>query len=194
MVSLAGLIWALYNAAYIVLVSFVPLYLVSEGLAAGTAASLVGIGLWVAIFAIPFGGVIVDRFGRPNLIIVTGVVIWGFGLLLVIPWSHSIPLLVILFAATALIGNIPPGPIVALASEVLRPAARGTGMGFFYTWLYGGIALGPMLGGYVSDVAGDPVAPVYFISTLALLTIVALGLFRALQARGFPAAVSLDQR
>jgi MFS family permease len=140
MVSLAGLIWALYNAAYIILVSFVPLYLVSEGMAAGTAASLVGIGLWVAIFAAPLGGVMVDRFGRATPIIVTGVVIWGFGLLLVIPWSHSIPLLIALFAVTALFGNIPPGPIVALASEVLRPATRGAGMGVFYTWLYGGIA------------------------------------------------------
>jgi hypothetical protein len=66
-------------------------------------------------------------------------------------------------------------------------------MSFFYTWLYGGIALGPMLGGYVSDVAGDPAALVHPISILALLTIVALGLFRALQTRGLPAAISLDK-
>ena len=194
MVSIAGLIWALYNAAYIVVVSFVPLYLVSQGIAPGTATSLVGIGLWVAIFAAPLGGIIADRFGRSNLIIVTGVLIWGFGLLLVVPWAHSIPLLVLLFAATALIGNIPPGPIVALASEVLRPQARGAGMGVFYTWVYGGIALGPMIGGYVSDRAGDPAAPVYLISGFALLTVITLGLFRGLQARGFPAAVYLDQR
>ncbi len=45
----------------------------------------------------------------------------------------------------------------------------------------------------VSDVAGDPAAPVYLISILALLRIVALGLFRALQTRGLPAAISLDK-
>jgi len=51
-----------------------------------------------------------------------------------------------------------------------------------------------MIGGYVSDLVGDPVAPVYLIRTLALLTIVAFGLFRALQVRGLPETASLDQR
>ncbi len=187
MVSLSGLIWALYNAAYMIVVSFVPLYLISQGLSAGTAASLVGIGLWIAIVAGPLGGYLVDRLGRPNMIISAGVLFWGFGLLLVIPWSTSIPLLVALFAVTYLIGNIPPGPIVALASEVLRPDARGAGMGVFYTWLYLGLAVGPMMAGYVLDVSGEPASSLYLVAFLSLLTIVALAIFRAFQARWYSA-------
>jgi len=157
-------------------------------MASATAASLVGIGLWVAIVAAPIGGVLADRSRKPNLLIVAGVLIWGLGLTLVIPWADSPLLLLTVIIVTAFIGSLPPGAIVALASEVLRPQARSAGMGIYYTWLYAGLALGPMLAGLVSDLTGDPAAPVYLIGVLALLTVFALGLFRALQARGFPAA------
>lgn len=189
MVCLAGLSWGLFNAGFIIMVSFVPLYLVSEGMAAATATSLVGIGLWVSLVAVPLGGFMVDRFGRANLVIVAGVLFWGVGLLLMLPWSQSIPLLVFLFATTIIAGSLPPAPMVALVAEVARPEMRAASMGIFYTWLYGGIALGPVLGGFVSDFFGNPVAPVYTITGLAVLTIVVLGIFRALQARGMPAAI-----
>jgi len=78
---------------------------------------------------------------------------------------------------------------VALAGEVLRPQVRSTGMGIFYTVLYLGLALGPVIAGFVSDTTGNPAAPVYLIAVLAVLTVLVLGLFRVLQARGVPAAV-----
>ena len=98
MVCVSGLMWAFYNAGFIIVVSFVPLYLVGEGLSAGVAASLVGVGMWIALIAGPFGGVIADRLNQPNLLISASVLIWGFGALLVMPLSNSIPLLAMLFA------------------------------------------------------------------------------------------------
>ncbi len=190
MVCVSGAIWALYNAAYIIVVSFVPLFLHSTGMASATAASLIGIGLWVAIVAAPVGGVLADRSRKPDHLIVAGVLIWGLGLTLVIPLATSPLLLLTLIVMTAFIGNLPPGPIVALVSEVLRPQVRSAGMGIYYTWLYAGLALGPMLAGLISDLTRDPAAPVYLIGVLAVLTVSALGLFRVLQARGFPAAVA----
>jgi len=189
MVCVAGTIWALYNAAFIIVVSFVPLFLHSTGMAPATAASLVGVGSWIAIVANPLGGVLADRLRKPTLLIGACVLIWGLGLTLVIPWADSVPLLLALIIVTSFIGSLPPGPMVALASEVLRPETRSTGMGIYYTLLYVGVALGPMLAGFVSDVTGDPAAPVYLIAVLALLAVLALGVFRNLQARAFPAAV-----
>ena len=106
-----------------------------------------------------------------------------------IPLADSLPLLLALVAVVSFIGNLPPGPIVALAGEVLRPQARSTGMGIYYTFLYLGLAFGPVIAGVVSDTTGNPAAPVYLIAVLAVLTVLALGLFRFLQARGFPVAV-----
>ena len=193
MVCLAGAIWGLYNAAYIIVVSFVPLFLHSTGMAPGTAAAVVGVGMWVAIVAGPLGGVLADRVGRPTLLIVACVLIWGLGLMLVIPWADSLSLLLALIIVVSFIGNLPPGPIVALAGEVLRPQVRSTGMGIFYTLLYVGLALGPVFAGFVSDISGNPAAPIYLIAILAVATVLAVGLFRALRARGFPAAVRLQK-
>lgn len=188
MVCLAGLIWALYNAAYIVIVSFVPLFLRATGMAPGPAASVVGVGMWVAIVAGPLGGALADRLRRPTALIVACVLLWGLGFLLVIPWAHSLPLLLALVALTSFVGNLVAGPIVALAAEVLRPEARSTGMGIYYTILYAGLALGPVLAGFASDATGSPAAPIYLVAGLAALTVLALGVFRGLQARGFPGA------
>jgi MFS family permease len=191
MVCVAGTIWALYNAAYMIVVSFLLLFLHSTGMAPATAASLVGVGSWIGVVASPLGSVLSDRFRRPTLMIVACVLIWGLGMILVIPWADSVPLVLTLIIVTSLIGYLPPGPIVALAREVLRPQARSTGMGIYYPLLYAGLAFGPMLAGFVSDLTGDPAASVYLIGIIALFTVLALGLFRALQARGFPAAVEL---
>lgn len=192
MVSLCSLIGALNNAMVITSVSFIPLFLISEGMAAGTAATVVGIGLWVTILSVPLGGVIVDRFGRPNVIIVVGMLIGRLGLLLVIPWAHSIPVLLVLMVVLTFVGTLPSGPIGALSTEVLRPETRAIGMGVSGTWVFGALALAPMMAGFVSDFAGNPAAPIYMIGALAILVVVALALFRALQARGFPAAISRD--
>ena len=72
---------------------------------------------------------------------------WGFGFTLVIPWAGSLPLLLALVALISFVVGFVPGPIVALAGEVLRPRARSTGMGIFYTVTYAGLALGPVLAG-----------------------------------------------
>jgi predicted MFS family arabinose efflux permease len=189
MVCLAGAIWALFNAAYTISISFVPLFLHSTGMAPALAASVVGVGLWVGIIAGPLGGMISDRLGRPTLFVATCVLIWGLGFTLVIPWADSLPLLLALVALVSFVASLAPGPIVALAGEVLRPHVRSTGMGIFYTVLYAGIALGPVLAGFVSDATGNPAAPVYLIAVLSVLAVLVLGLFRGLQARGVPAAV-----
>lgn len=193
MVSVAGAIFALQNAMVIITVSFVPLFLISEGMSAATAASVVGIGLWVTILSVPLGGFIVDKVGSPNIVIVVGMLIGRLGILLVIPFADSLPMLLALMAVLTFIGTLPSGPMLALSSEVLRPAARAAGMGVSGTWLYGALSLGPIGAGFVSDAAGDPSAPIYLVGALAVLTVLVLGLFRKLQAHGHPAVMSGDR-
>ncbi|MGI9323783.1 MAG: MFS transporter [Pseudomonadales bacterium] len=193
MVSLSGLMWALQNAMVILMVSFVPLFLVSEGLEAGIAASVVGVALWVTILSVPLGGIIVDRFRRPNTIIVFGMLVGRLGLLLVLVWSQSIPVLLLLMVALTFVGTLPSGPILALAPQVLRPETRAVGVGIVSTWLYAGLALGPVMGGFASDLTGDPAAPIYLIGALAIALVVILGLFRSLQARGVPEVIAIEK-
>lgn len=186
MVSLSGLVWALYNAAYMIFVSFLPLHLVAAGMAREVAASLVGVGLWVSLAAGPFGGALVDRIGRATPIILAGLGVWTAGALLSIPLAGSAAALGPVLAVSALFGSAAAAPIVALASEVLRPEARGAGMGVHYTWLYGGIALGPVIGGYASDATGDARAPIFALAGLCALAALVLMAFRLIQRRIAP--------
>jgi predicted MFS family arabinose efflux permease len=188
LVSVVGLIWALWNGAFMISVSFVPLYLISEGHSAGTAASLMGIGVWASILGVPFGGVIADKIKRVNLLIAATTLFWGFGMLLVIPLSHSPFFLVTVLAATTVVGSLSAGAIVALTSTVLRPEVRSAGMGVFYMWLYGGLALGPILGGYASDLTGSPAAPIYLFAAILVASVLTLWLFQMLRSRYSPLA------
>lgn len=183
LVSIAGLIWALYNAAFIIYVGFFPLYLIDQGHSTEVAASTVGAGIWIAILGVPLGGFIADKINRTNAYIITSVLFYAFAMLLTIPWSHSIPFLLFLFVLANGVGSLCIGSIVALASEGLRPEVRGTGMGVFYTWLYGGIAAGPIMGGYVSDITREPAASIFLFTATLIVALLSLGVFRLLQAR-----------
>ena len=46
-------------------------------------------------------------------------------------------------------------------------------MGIFYTVLYVGLALGPVLAGFVSAITNDVAAPVYLIAVFALFMVLA---------------------
>ncbi len=190
MVAMAGLIWGIYNMAFLIMLSFVPLYLVGEGLSPTWATSLLGIGTWISILAMPLGGYIADRWNRPNLLIVSGMAVWGAAILLTLPLSQSPWLLAVLFAVTSIAGSLPIGSIVALVAEVIRPELRGLGMGIFYTWFYAAAAMGPILGGKVLDYTGVAEMPIIMVSGLTFLSLGVLALFRLLQARGLPRAVA----
>ncbi|MDE0942732.1 MAG: MFS transporter [Alphaproteobacteria bacterium] len=189
MVALAGSIWGIYNIAFLIMLSFVPLYLVGRGLAPAWATGVLGIGTWVTLLAMPLGGMIADRWNRPNHLLVTGMVIWG-GAMLLIPFIATSPwLLAVLFAVTSFAASLPVGIMVSLVAVVIRPELRGLGMGIFYTCFYIAATIGPILGGEVLERTGIPEAPIYLITAMTALSIGVFALFRFLQAKGFPAAV-----
>lgn len=186
MISLSASTASLYNGAYLIMLSFVPLYLVSEGLTPVAAAAAVGAGVWVSILAVPLGGLVTDYLRRPNLIMIVGAGVWGIGALFIIPLSHTPGCLTVLFAMTALVGAFPIGAMIALASEAMRAEVRGPGMGLFYSWFYGAAAAAPAVAGFVVDQTGETSSAIYLISICSLASIGGLWLFRLAQAREMP--------
>src|SRR4030095_1960143 len=63
---LAGLVWGIFNAAYIVFLSFTPGFLVSTGLAVGTAGAVTSLAIWVTLASVPLGGLVAARLGDPE--------------------------------------------------------------------------------------------------------------------------------
>ena len=63
LVSLAGIIWMLFNVGYILVVSFGPALLMSKGLSQQESGFVISWVSWTVIVTIPLGGVLVDRVG-----------------------------------------------------------------------------------------------------------------------------------
>lgn len=178
LVTIAGLVWMFINGAYLVLLSFAPVFLVEQGSSFEEAGVVVSLMSWVFIFSLPLGGYLATRFKAPNIVMFSGLI----GAIIVgglIPYTN-VPLVTfllfgILYAVSA--------PVVAsLPAEVLKPENRGPGLGIYYIWYYAGSAFFPVAGGYLKDITGTAASSVLFGVALMIATLVTVGLFRLAQA------------
>jgi len=184
----AGLIWGLYNAALGMIFSFGPAVLAERGWAVSDASSATSIALWLVAISVPLGGVIADRTGRINLVLVSGLLL--FAALLILAARTDAVLLT--FAILGVAGGLSAGPIMSLPASVLRVETRAVGMGIFFTIFYLATVIAPLVGGWLADQTGS--AGVTFDMGAAMLVICcfALLLFERLAktARSRPVARS----
>lgn len=150
----AGLIWGLYNVGFAMIFSFGPSMLVERGWSISAAGSIISIVLWLAVIAVPLGGFLADRSGRPQFILVAGCIVFAM-LMLALPRSGAVVLTV---AALGLVSGQPAGPILSLPARVLRPETRALGMGIFYTLYYATMMLGPVVAGACAKSTGSATA------------------------------------
>ena len=175
LVLIASILWGIFNVAYIVLVSFTPELFTALGWSLSEANWIVSLLGWSLIASIPFSGLIVERIGRPNLAM-AGSFLIAAGALAVLPFV-SAPL--VAFLIVGLVIGIPPGPIMALPAQALRPQSRSGGMGVFFSCYYVVMAFLPSAAGLVRDLSGTPAAPTLFAAAMILLCAPALALFHA---------------
>ena len=150
-VTVAGLIWGLFNVGFATIFSFGPTMLAERGWSIAAAGSVLSIVLWISVLSIPFGGFVADRLKRPQSVLVAGCLIFA-GLMLVLSQSSAVisPMI-----AIGLISGLPAGPMMSLPARVLGPATRAIGMGLFYTLYYGAMMLGPAIGGACAKWTGS---------------------------------------
>jgi predicted MFS family arabinose efflux permease len=175
--SLAGLVWTLYNASYIIVVSFAPLLLAGRGLPAAHAALVSSAATWPLVLSVPFGGVLADRTGRGEAILHACFV----AMAACIPFMLIAPSPLVMLAIIGFVMGPAAGIIMALPARALRPQARSLGMGVYYTWYYVGMAVLPGLAGWCRDISGLAVAPLVFASALLLAAIGCTILFHRLE-------------
>lgn len=179
LVTLAGLIWTLYNVGFIILPSFAPEFLTTTGYTIAASGSLVSLVTWIIIPSIMLGGYVAERLGKPNIIMLSFFLAIGFAICL-IPYF---PYTFVLFIAIGMLFGPPAGIIMALPTEVLEPENRALGMGIFYTYFYGGMAALTALAGFLRDLTNNPAVPLLFGGMLLFMATIVLWLFRTLQRR-----------
>ena len=180
-VSVVSFGWALYNASFIILVSFGPDVLVERGYPSDDARSVVSLAMWAMLVSIPLGGRSLEVLGWVNTAVVA--TLTAAALIMVgIAYGLAPEMLCIAFG---LIGGIPAGVLVALSSQAVTPDNRGPGLGIFYTGYYIGMAVGPALAGWSRDESGSAVAPILVGAGMLACVVASVLAFRVLQ-RSWP--------
>ena len=72
LVPIAGLVWMCITGAYLVLLSFAPVFLHENGISFATAGRVVSLMSWVFLFSLPLGGFLATRLRAPNIVMFTG--------------------------------------------------------------------------------------------------------------------------
>lgn len=166
----AGAIWGLFNAAIGMIFSFGPVILAERGWGVSEASSATSIALWLVAVSVPLGGVIADRTGRRNLVLVTGLVLFA-AMLIVGARTDAV---LVTFVLLGVVGGLAAGPIMSLPAAVLKPETRAVGMGIFFTMFYLATVLAPLLGGWLASLTGS--ANVTFDMGAAMLGLCCLAL------------------
>jgi len=182
LVCIAGAIWALFNVAYIVLVSFGPELFTQRGFSLTQASFIVSLMGWTLIPAIPLAGFVAERSGRPDVVLLGAFAIVTI-VMAILPFAEGVPFLAA-FAVIVIGMGVPPGLIMALPSQALRPEMRAGGMGVYYAWYYAGMAVLPGGAGLARDLTGSAAAPALFAAAMMAFCVAALLLFFA--ARRMP--------
>jgi MFS family permease len=176
---LAATAWGLFNAGYIVYLSFAPRVLVAGGYGPAQAAAIVSLASWVMILSGPIGGRLADRSGRGPLILY---VCTAGGIASLLLMQHT-ELAIGLSLAYGLFGGAPAGVIMALTGEAMAPQRRAFGMGVFFSFYFVLMSLGPPLAGWLFDLSGDPFRPILFAIGLFMLAALTYRLFRVFKGR-----------
>src|SRR5947209_14314347 len=117
-----GLAWGCFNASLVAVIAFGPGLLMARGVALGDAGYIVSAAILLTMVSVPLGGLLTDRLGRPNLIIVAGSVVAAVVMMLLPVLDHSL----LAFCLVGLAIGAPPGGIMALLPRAVAPTRLAT--------------------------------------------------------------------
>ncbi len=189
-VIVAGGIWGLYNASLGMIFGFAPTMLVERGWSLAAASSMTSIVLWLVAISVPLGGIIADRTGRRNGVMLISFV--AFAALLVV--SARIEQVTLAFIGLGLLSGLAAGPIMSLPSRVLAPAQRSMGMGVYYTLQYIVVVAAPWLGGLLATRFGGAAVTFDFGAVMLMCCVAALGAFHILARPGIEVAEARSRK
>jgi len=146
----AGLIWGLFNAAIAMIFGFGPIMLAERGWSLAAASSATSLVLWLVAVSVPLGGIIADRTGRNDTVLLAGCL----GFAVVLAFAARTDAVIPAFIALGLVSGIAAGPIMSLPVRVLPPETRAVGMGIFFTLFYAFVMLAPWIAGHLANAVG----------------------------------------
>lgn len=147
---------------------FLPLYIESLGSTGGHSTELLA-GLVISVQGItmmitaPFWGVVADRFGRKKMIM--RALFGGAATLAMMAFAQSAEQLILIRAVQGVVTGTVSANNALVAAATPRHRV-GFAMGALQVGLWGGVAIGPLLGGILADIFGYSIP---FLLTAVLL-------------------------
>ncbi|WP_292294991.1 MFS transporter [Marivita sp.] len=182
LIVLAGFAWGVFNAGYVVYLSFGPTMLEAQGMNTLAAASVISVGSWLMILSGTFCGQIADRLGRRETILAVCMAGAVLALMLLsLPGAELAASLLF-----GLVGMAPAGVIMALAGQAVAPERRAFGMGVFFTVYYAIMTASPPVAGWLLDRTGTPESAILCGAALFALVFPVAVLFRMLKTGATP--------
>ena len=180
----AGVAWGCFNASLVAIIAFGPGLLTARGASLGDAGFTVSLAIWVTMLSVPLGGLLSDRLGRPNLLIVAGCLLAALVTMILPTLVHSL----LAFCLVGLAIGAPPGALMALLPKAVSSERLATALGIYYTTYYVVVTVVQLAAGGVRDLFGTPTAPILLAALVMALTIAGFAIFRAVE-RTVPSAV-----
>jgi len=178
-----GFAWGCFNASLVAIIAFGPGLLIARGTPLGEAGFIVSLAIWLTMLSVPLGGLLSDRLGRPNLLIVAGSLVAGVVTMLIPAFPHPL----IAYCLVGLAIGAPPGALMALLPRVVPSERLATALGVYYATYYAVMAAVQLAAGGVRDLFGSPAAPIYLAALVMAATILGFVVFRLIE-RAAPSA------
>lgn len=176
---IAAVVWSLFNAGYIVYLSFAPIALMAGGYETVSALGVISIASWVMILSGVICGQIADRSGRHDTVLYVCIAAAMIALMLLFVTPLAIPSSLLF----GLMGMAPAGVIMALTASAMKPENRALGMGLFFTCYFVVQAPAPAIAGWLYDRTADAFWPIMFSMALFFATALANLAYRTMQQR-----------
>jgi predicted MFS family arabinose efflux permease len=148
MVCVAGAIWMLVNASYLVVLTFGPTLLTERGISLVDASFTVSLMSWASLAAILLGAYLATRYRIPDLSMILGL-LGSIIAAVLIPVSSGTSNLFFVLFGVALGLSMPV--VSSLPAQLLAPQNRALGFGIYFVWFYAGTPFLTAGGGWLKD-------------------------------------------
>jgi MFS family permease len=172
-----GFAWGCFNASLVAIVAFGPGLLMARGASLADAGFTVSLAIWLTMLSVPLGGLLTDRLGRPNLLIVVGSLVAALVTALLPAIAHAL----LAFCLVGLAVGAPPGALMALLPKAVAGERLATALGVYYTTYYVVVTAVQLAAGGVRDLFGTPVAPILLAALVMAATILGFAIFRRVE-------------
>lgn len=140
-----SIVWLLYATAFVAVNTYITVWLTSEkGWSAGSVAVLLLVSGGIGYFFYLLGGALGERFGRRNVLVVTGLLVGPLNLALLLT-TNQVAVAIIYFLAFQATNGTWSGAGYSYQAESFPTRVRGTAIGWMSGMFVGGLVIGSLL-------------------------------------------------